>query len=404
MKKSTLIIIISAAVLAVIAAVAAVVTVYVRRPGVPDNIPDEFKSVEAVGEVPERFRRVVTENLFFNAYSNEYGIVTVRDKADGQTVSLCDKYGEKKIEFFAPDHDYRLVTYAAATEDGGLIYVDGFVMMIIDRFDGEEGASLDDEMFCRVVKLDKNGGVQWSVRLEKQEAYEMISAFQRGDSYFFVWRPTVDFESGEYDPDNRTSVSVTEINKNGELLRNEVFFSADFLYPDTLKVKKNETVLYCSISADGEHNKLKYVYFNDRLEVIKSENVKMNDKSNPRGYTSWGWLQRGSWYLGYLNGDNFYDTDFFIKNFNDGYVTSVIEYENGFLVISEHATEKTVSDEQFADGITYLSPKMDRHNLKTETVYGFYNKNGRLIWRASVDSTENGYENRLHDYIQNWYY
>ena len=402
MKKSTLIVIISAAALIVIAAVAIVVIVSSRRPGVPDNIP-EFKSVEPVGEVPEGFQKIVTENLFFNAYSNEYGVVTVRDKRDGQTVSLLDKYGEKKIEFFVPDRDYRIVTCAAATDDGGLIYVDGFIAMIIDRFDGEEGPSLSDELFSRIVKIDAAGSEQWSVTVDKQEGYEMISAFERGDSYYFVWRPTVDFETGEFVPfmdDKRTSVSVTEINKNGELLRNGIFFSADFLYPDTFKVTKNAAVLYCTISENGERGRHKYVYFNDGFEVVKTEKYKNNDKTNPRDY-----YHGGSWYLGYLNGDNFYDTDFFIKDFKDGYVTSVIDYGDGVLVISENATEQTKDIEYFYNGeLSYLTPKRDRDAVKTETVYGFYTKSGRLIWRASADSTEDGYENRFHDYIQNWDY
>ena len=57
-----------------------------------------------------------------------------------------------------------------------------------------------------------------------------------------------------------------------------------------------------------------------------------------------------------------------------GYVSSVIEYDDFILIVSERDTYE-------ADNIHFL-------HMYTETVYTAYTYDAEIIWRSAVDSTD----------------
>ena len=80
------------------------------------------------------------------------------------------------------------------------------------------------------------------------------------------------------------------------------------LIPITVRVVGDDVILWCRMKEreDSEENNFQSLYFDKELNFKKSKKAGMTD----------GYL-----YLGYLNGSEFYSCDFFVKDFNDGYLT-----------------------------------------------------------------------------------
>ena len=399
MKKIKIVLIILAPI--VLGITPAIVTWIIAAKASNDNLilnEPTFEHVEAYGSLPDEFEKTVSENRFFNSRSNKYGIVSVRDEDYGQRVRLYDKYGNKLTELFEQWREYHMITFAEATDDGGIILVNGFVWWYYDTPGEESDVDIDKEMATFIVKYDKNGEKEWEVPIEKQEGYELVSMFERNGFYYAIFHCTVDFETGEFRPylnENRTTASYIKISKCGELIKYEEFLKYRFLWIDTVKVTDDYIILNADAIEEGASEDIKYsykdVYLNDDMKVKKIVNTG---------------IYAGTWYLGCLNGENFYSKDFFIKDFHDGYVTSVTDYGDFFIVVSENAAGLAKGIENVEDTSwyyrtpDYLTPKIERNKCITETVYGAYDKKGKLLWRASVDSSDL----RYHDYIENYKY
>lgn len=360
--------------------------------------PPALTAVEPYGEVPEEFKSVVFENKFFSANPNKYGVVRVKDDKDGQTVSLMDFYGNVKLEFFEEWREYHKITYAAATDDGGLIYVNGFVWWYYDIPGEETGTGVDGEQYTEIIKRDKNGNTEWKTHIKNQEGDLILAFYEKADSYVFLWETTVDFETGEYAPainiEKGSWFVMTEISRSGKMLRYEKITDYYMLIPFTVRVVGDDVILWCRMKEreDSEENNFQSLYFDKELNFKKSKKAGMTD----------GYL-----YLGYLNGSEFYSCDFFVKDFNDGYLTSVTDYGEFFLAVSENAVsikEKFTENykEHYIDrqrSLPYSAPVYMKDDLCTETVYGCYDKKGKLLWRTSVRSDDLIY----HDYTAYFY-
>mgnify|MGYP003300589931 CR=1 FL=1 len=68
----------------------------------------------------------------------------------------------------------------------------------------------------------------------------------------------------------------------------------------------------------------------------------------------------------------------YIPDFNAGYVSSVIYYDDFVLIISEH-------DTKWFEYVPMVYSSMPSY---TETVYTAYTYDAEIIWRSAVDSTD----------------
>ena len=80
----------------------------------------------------------------------------------------------------------------------------------------------------------------------------------------------------------------------------------------------------------------------------------------------------------HLNGNKSNRIEDYIPDFNAGYVSSVIYYDDFVLIISERNTK-------WFEYVPMIYSSMPSY---TETVYTAYTYDAEIIWRSAVDSTD----------------
>lgn len=127
MKKSTLIVIIAAAA----ALVAMIVTAVCVAVHLKNNSGDEIvlKHIDPVGEVPEQFKRIIEEDLFYGLDIKKDGLYKIYHPADN-TVQIVkyDKYGGELMRTESDRrHSWGSPYNFTVLSDGGIIYADAFI-------------------------------------------------------------------------------------------------------------------------------------------------------------------------------------------------------------------------------------------------------------------------------------
>ncbi len=316
--------------------------------------------IEHIGKVPKEFKEIVEQNLFANIKVS--GSKIIKPAAEPYDIEVYDLYGEllHRIEIKGDVPEYRPYRhYIHSLSDGTYLYVIPY-QKYYRITDGTQEDIIED---ARVIRFDEKGNILFNTKLditsticefeffyETEDAYLLIAgSYQKWDSYF------------------------VKLDKSGTILKN--------------------------IQMGGdEHDRLYWVYYTDdgkltaymrehtlsaksgdTLKVTMDENFNILDYRSTASsiYPLFRQLSSGRWnvrnfVLGYTPG---YKDDPELPTW--GNVTSVIEYGDFVLIISERDTKM----------FPYLPMLSSSHCYYTETVYTAHALDGTILWRTAVDST-----------------
>ena len=240
----------------------------------------ELKSVEQVGEIPEEFKDIVKNNVFYNITAFEerlFDVETISEDEENRTITrkikMMDLYGKELTTYnFSSDDAYHVSTLTA-TDDGGFLFVLGFEDYAYDK---NTWAS-DKGFASRVIKCDKNGIVQFDTAFEQIESYAFDFCFEKeGRYYFFGDTQTPETKTrGVYSP---TDIYMAILDKNGSILKTQCIAGSDYDKLDIAEMSGDNFILSISSQSDdgdfaGSNSKgypVDWVItINDRLETVE---------------------------------------------------------------------------------------------------------------------------------------
>ncbi len=312
--------------------------------------------IEHIGEVPEEFAEIINQNLFKNIRVSGDKIIKAASD-DKYNIEVYDLYGNllHKIKYkFEPaggNLSYRNNIHALS---------DGNYMMIIPHTTyyviSAPGQSEQREVEARAIKFNKNGRAIFDTLLETK-CGEFEYFFEIDSGYLLI--------GGSYQKRDRYFL---KLDKHGNLTDNLKGGSSEHDRLYHAEYGEDGLVMYLRDFARSGYDILRQRYSDD-YALLESEKY---DSDKP--YTEFYQLPTGHWnvrnfVLGYNPGHKD-DPEMPML----GYVSSVIEYDDFILIVSERDTYE-------ADNIHFL-------HMYTETVYTAYTYDAEIIWRSAVDSTD----------------
>ncbi|MBQ3490613.1 MAG: hypothetical protein IJA86_08485 [Clostridia bacterium] len=340
----------------------------------PKYDPNELKSMDPVGEVPESLKQII-ENDIFNGVTAFDGRLlkaeTIDKDKENRTVThqvlMMDLYGKTQASYTCASDDAYHIKTLTATEDGGFLFVLGFTDYAYSK---NEWAS-DHGYASRVIKCDKDGNLQFEMVFDGVEGSALNDCFEKnGSFYFFGTIQTAETQkTGVHSP---TDIYMTVIDGNGMVLKTKCIAGSDYDRLDTAEISNDSFVLSISAQSDdgdftgSESNGylLDWVFtVDENLEIIGKEKKSGRDFLDTR--------------IGEKDGIPIYQSDSLLENFDAGTPQAFIDYGDFYLIVSSNAT-----------GVYENTPlTISSIWLYWETVYSAYDNNGELIFRATVDST-----------------
>lgn len=336
---------------------------------------DELKNVEQIGQVPDEFKNIVHNNVFqgvtaFDGRSLKAEIISADEdsKTVLQKVRMMDAYGKEIGVYSCSSDDAYHVTTLTATDDGGFLFVLGF--QDYAYYNQDEWAS-DKGVASRVIKCDSYGNLQFDTPIDGIEGSALKYCFEKnGQFYFWGDMQTPETKNrGVYSP---TDIYMAILDKDGKLLKSRCIAGSDFDSLDAVEISGNSFVLSCSSQSDdgdfaGSDSQGHFadwvITVNDDLEISEKKKGSGRDHFDYR--------------IGEKDGVPVYKSNALLKGFDAGTPYVFIDYGDFYLIVSENNT-----------GIYEKTPPMINCTwYYTETVYSAYDYNGKMIFRASVDSS-----------------
>lgn len=341
---------------------------------------EDLKKVEQIGKVPKEIHKVVENNLFHYVSAFEKRVLkvkTISSDEESRTVvyniQMIDLYGNELASYICQSDEAYYAQTLTATKDGGFLFVLGFS----DRTYGDDEWASEKGFASRVIKCDSSGKLQFDTAFESVGGDAFDCCFEADNKfYFFGTIETPETKTqGTYSP---SDIYMTILDSKGNVIKTEAIGGSDYDDLNSVKIQDGNFILSVSSqSNDGDFSKqnadgysVDYVItVNHKLEIIKKE----------RGIKKYDLYEK----IGERNGEAIYDNDALLKDYDAGTPTAYIEYEDFCLIVSENLTGIYEKTPVYISSLWYY----------TETVYSGYDYNGKLLFRASIDSTPD-YESR----------
>ncbi|MBQ8753140.1 MAG: hypothetical protein IJZ13_08570 [Clostridia bacterium] len=337
----------------------------VRNPSV--HSPGEYTPVEPVGEVPAAFADIVKDNLFQSVTAFEDRLLCVEEApTDTFTVRMYDYQGAQlAIYSCEAEHTSFMDNGLIATSDGGFLFVLGFY----DEYDGGLRGGTDglwaseNGVSSRIVKCTTDGRLEWACVAENYDGSMLQYAFEGEDAYYFFGaQETPETDTvGVYSP---TDIHLMKMSKSGTILKTATVGGGDYDSVNAVQEEGGAFDLYCRVQSDdgdfsssGEWR----LRVDAELQVLSKTKV---DKTPSEA-------------IGLIDGKPVTAEHALFKNFEDGRPSAVLDYDDFYLVVSENITGIYEDTPLAISSIWYY----------TETVYGAYDESGKLLWKATVDSS-----------------
>lgn len=335
---------------------------------------EELKPVEQVGQVPEELREVVENNLWKDVTAFEGSVLkseVLSSDTENRTIThqvrMMDLYGKELAAYACSSDDAYHVTTLTATEDGGFLFVLGFQDYAYDQ---TTWAS-DKGFASRVIKCDKDGNMQFDTPLEDVEGWALENCFEENGQFYF-FGTIQKYKTKNLGINPQTDIYMARLNENGELLNTQCIAGSDFDDLHFAEQSDDHFVLSVSSQSDdgdfaGSNSKgypVDWVFtVSDDLEVLEKKRSPGRDFSDTR--------------LGEKDGAPVYKSTPLLNDFDAGTPTAFIDYGDYILIVSENNTGVYENTPLAISSIWYY----------TETVYSGYDDSGKLLFRASVDSS-----------------
>ncbi|MBE6932184.1 MAG: hypothetical protein E7464_02215 [Ruminococcaceae bacterium] len=349
----------------------------------PPMQQEVLKPVEQVGQIPDELIEIVENNLWKDVTAFDGRVLKsdiLSSDQENRTVThqirMMDLYGKELAAYTCSSDDAYHVTTLTATAEGGFLFVFGFQ----DYAYGQNTWASDKGFASRVIKCDKDGNVQFDTALEDMEGRALEYCFEKnGQFYFFGTIQKYKTKNRGINP--QTDIYMARLNENGELSNTQCIAGSDF--DDLHFAERSGDHFVLSISAqsdDGDFTgsnsggyPVKWVFtVDDDLEIIKKKRSPGRDFSDTQ--------------LGEKDGAPVYKSTPLLNDFDAGTPTAFIDYGDFFLIVSENNTGVYENTPPAVSSIWYY----------TETVYSGYDDSGKLLFRASVDSSPD-YDNWINN-------
>lgn len=223
----------------------------------------------------------------------------------------------------------------------------------------------------RVIKCDSSGKLQFDTALEGITKGALQYCFEKNEQfYFFGDLETLETkQQGVYSP---TDIYMMILDKEGKVLESHSIAGSD--YDDLSVAEMSGENFVLSIRAQSDDGDFEgseskgypenwVVTVNDKLEIMERKIERGRDLLDER--------------IGERKGKSVYISDRILKGFDTGTPKAFIDYGDFYLIVSRNNTGIYENKPMYISSIWYYK----------ETVYSAYDYNGKLLFRASVDSS-----------------
>lgn len=334
----------------------------------PDyQLHETLKKVDPVGQIPEKLKNVVENNLFrYGSAFEECFLKTevMSQDAEARThalrVFMLDLYGNELASYTVSVGDAYHVNTLTATEDGGFLFVLGFRD---HQYSSHEWAS-DNGYASRILKCNASGELQFDISLENIPEKGLSHCIEK-DGYIYLFG-----ESYRSRSDRQTDIFAVKLSQSGEVLKTCKIGGTDFDFLE--KVDPTEGGFLLSVRAqskDGDFHDPNSKDVTQRWSVDLNEELAITAKEKVED--SYLVYRR----VGVANGVTLYDNDPCFEEYDAGNVDALLDYGDFYLVVSENRT-----------GYVPTPPEVSSFWYTTETVYTGYSHDGTLLFRATADN------------------
>lgn len=346
-----------------------------RKPD-PTTIPVETEdtrateSIAQVGTVPAEFERIIAEDRFHHVEAFSDRLLELKKDSEGKdpnafTITMMDLYGEVLAEYSGEaENDAYGATALTATEDGGFIFAQGYNANYIPGMD-----QIKTGYHSRVIKCDAKGNVVFDTQLDSVEIGALTDCIEKEGRYYFFG------EDKEKEGDNdlgKPKVSCMVFDGSGKLEKQLLIGGSRFDNLNQVESTENGFLLEInSMSEDGDFEGSGANYHEIGWKVIISDDLVITEKEKLAERT------RLRTRVGEKDGKPVYMDDKMFDGFDAGGVMSYIDYGDKYLLVSYHPTGEYEKQPAYISSIWQYS----------ETVYSMYDRSGKLLFRASVDSS-----------------
>lgn len=319
--------------------------------------------IEHVGEVPEEFKKIVEQNLFADIRVS--GGKIIKEVEDPYGIEVYDLYGNLlhriDIKVEKPEYGWWNGHQIHSLSDGTYLLVIPY-----HKYNGSDQAYKGIVTDARVVRFDEKGNILFNTKLDITDGlckFEFF--FETGGAYLLI--------GGSY---QKWDSYYVKIDKSGKVLKNKQMGGeeSDRLY--WVNYTDGNLVAYMR-----EHTLSK--------KTADTQKVLMDDSFNIINYHSADGTDGDSFPLIYQQPTGSWNVRGFVLGYSPGHkddpepatwgrVSSVIEYDDFVLIISERETKM----------YPYLPMFWSSHCYYTETVYTAHALDGTILWRTAVDSTD----------------
>lgn len=335
----------------------------------------EYQPVKPVGTVPVEFQNIVENDLFGRADAFSDRLLELEYLSEMEyVIRMYDYSGNLLLEHSAlRDSDAHYIESITCTSDGGFLYVIGF-----SDHANPDGTWASEAGVCStIVKCSASGEIQWKKVLEDYALSMFRICLETDDGfYFFGNQETTSTKVlGVY---SRTDIHILKLSKDAELLHTKIIGGSDYDSLLSVDVAQGGFTLNCRAqSSDGD--------FSDDGYWKISIDYELNILSMETGVLDIADV------IGYLDGKPVRSLPDVFDSFHDGSVKSILDYGDFYLVVSSNVTG--VYENQ--------PPTICMSWNYYETVYGAYDKEGNVIWKAAVDASPD-YDAMTEDFYQHY--
>lgn len=326
----------------------------------------EYNAITPVGTVPTTFEDIIKKNLFADATAfadcllkweyTEQGYLISRYSFDGTLSAQSSITAE--IENFS-------LTALCATTDGGFLFGLGFS----DHYNADQQSwTSESSVYSRIVKCNASGQVKWDITLDNYTR-DMLDTCLELDGAYYLFGEQETPKTATLGVHSPTDIHITKLSLDGTVVKTAIVAGSDYDSLQNVKVQDGKFLLHCrSQSRDGDFSNASYDVSGEWKITVSTSLELLQMQETEYTYEN---------YVGILDGRCITDKDKLFADFEDGRATALVDYGEFYVVVSENVTGIYENTPPAISSLWYY----------TETVYSAYDKQGILLWKASVDST-----------------
>ena len=330
--------------------------------------------VEQVGQIPDMFKKIIENNLYEDVVAFDERLLTTeicsRDEANRTVVHkihMLDLYGNELASYTLGSDDAYHVTTLTATDDGGFLFVLGFQ----DYAYGQNAWASDKGVASRVIKCDSRGNLQFDTSFEGVEGCALEYCFEN-NGQFYLFGTIQTPEAKTQGVHSSTDIYMAILAQGGTITETKYIAGSD--YDRLYMAEESDNCFVLSVSSqsnDGDFVGLSKDGSPVDLIIKVNDTFEITEKKKESGRDFFDYR------IGEKDGVPVHKTNVLLKDFDAGTPEIFIDYGDFYMIVSENITGIYENTPPFISSIWYY----------TETVYSAYDYNGKLIFRASVDSS-----------------